>query len=80
MVFALLNDLNDLLRTAVASLAVATAFTLAVSLAILGASKYVDFGTGGRNAAAYGSLFIVLLASLVALAIVAFGLYLVVTG
>jgi hypothetical protein len=80
MIFALLDDLDDLLLTAVASLAVAAAFTLAVSLAILGASKYVDFGRGGRSTAAYGSLFIVLLASLVALAIVAFGLYLVVTG
>jgi hypothetical protein len=79
MVFVLLNDLNDLLGAAAASVVVVVAFAFAVSLAILGASKYVDFGTGGRATAAYGSLVVVLLGSLVAVVIVAVGLYVMIT-
>lgn len=80
MVLAILLDLNNLLSAVVASLVAAVAFTTVVSLAILGASKFVDYGTEGRTAAAYSSLVLALLASLVALLIVAAGLYLMVTG
>lgn len=80
MVFALLLDLNDLVSAVAASLVAAVAFTVAISVAILGGSKYVDYGSDGRPMAAYGSLALALLASLVAVLIVAAGLYLMVTG
>lgn len=80
MVLAILLDLNDLLRAVIASLVAAVAFITAVSAAILGGSKFVDFGTDGKTVAAFGSLALTLLASLVALLIIAAGLYLMVTG
>lgn len=80
MVLAILLDLNDLLSAVVASMVAAIAFTTVISLAILGASKFVDYGTDGKTAAAYASLTLAFLASLVALSIVAAGLYLMISG
>ena len=80
MVQLSLIDLDGLAGAMAASLIAAVAFTVMVSLAILGGSKFVDYGMDGRSLAAYGSLALALLASLVALLIVAAGLYLMVTG
>lgn len=80
MVLLSLIDLDGLVGAMAASLIAAVAFTVVVSLAILGGSKFVDYGMDGRPLAAYGSLALALLASLVAVLIVVAGLYLMVSG
>ena len=72
-------DTGDLVSSVVAALISAVLFTLAVSLSIRGAARWVDLGNEGRSIAASFSLLGSLLAGAVALGLVATGLYLLVS-
>ena len=73
-------DTAELLSSVVAALVAAILFTLAVSLAIRGAARYVDYGSEGRVVAATVSLALSVLFGVLAIALVATGLYLLISS
>lgn len=77
---AAIIDSGDLLSSIAAALVSAVLFTLAVSLAIRGAARYVDYGSEGRRTAATLSLGLSITFGAVAVGLVATGLFLLITG
>lgn len=78
-VFASIIDTGDLISSVVAALVSAVIFTLAVSISIRGAARWVDLGNDGRGVAAAFNLLISILAGAVALGLVCTGLYLLIS-
>lgn len=78
-VFASIIDTGDLISSVVAALVSAVIFTLAVSISIRGAARWVDLGNAGRGVAAAFNLLISILAGAVALGLVCTGLYLLIS-
>lgn len=72
-------DAGDLISSVVAALVSAVVFTLAVSISIRGAARWVDLGNDGRGVAAAFNLLTSILAGAVALGLVCTGLYLLIS-
>jgi hypothetical protein len=79
-ILAVIVDIQELAYTVLASIVAATAVTIAVSLAIRGTARYVDHSQNGRVALAYGSLALAGICVLAALAMLGFGLYVMISG
>jgi hypothetical protein len=76
---AVIVDVQDLAYTVLAALVAATAVTIAISLAIRGAARYADLQQQGRIVASYGSLALAGISAVVALAMVALGIFVMVS-
>lgn len=78
-VLAALIDTGELISSVVAALVSAILFTFTVSVSIRGAARWVDLGNEGRTIAATFSLLVSLLAGAASVALVAVGLFLLVS-
>lgn len=79
-VFAVVVDLEDLFDTVVAAFVASMAVAFVASLGIWGVTKYVDLGQDGRMVSAALALGVGAFGFLATLAIIALGLYLMISG
>lgn len=70
----------ELLESVLAGAVSAILITIVVSLGIRGTAKYVDYNLEGKTAAAIGSLAVGGISVVLTLAIIVFGIYLMVAG
>lgn len=80
LVLATLVNVEELLASVAASIVAALVLAITVSLGIWGTTRYVDLNLEGRGAAAYGALAIGGAGILATVALIAFGLFLLVSG
>lgn len=71
---ATIVETKDLIQTVVASVVAGVGITVVFSVAIWGAARFADLSRGERPAAAAGAAALAVLAGLVTLASVAFGI------
>lgn len=76
---AAIVDVGSLVDSVLAALVSAILFTLVVSVSIRGAARYVDYGSEGRGVAAALSLTLSIFFGFIGFALVAAGLYLLIS-
>ncbi|HMT04747.1 MAG TPA: hypothetical protein PKD76_04290 [Solirubrobacterales bacterium] len=80
MLIATVVNLTELWETVAAAFVSSLAVAIVASLGIWGSTKYVDFSQEGRGASAVLALGVGILGLLATIAIIAFGLHVMIAG